>query len=92
MTQVLENVITATTLRHAIRAKLRSGVTRRAISMLIAMYAPADARARDDGTGVHRLAVEVIPHARRPAFLISLDQLGLSALPEVEIKVVVAVG
>jgi hypothetical protein len=90
MTEALENMITATTLRHAIRAKLRAGTSRRAISMLIAFYAPADARARDDGTGVQRLAVEVIPHGRRPAFLVDLDKLGLSGLPEVEAKLAVA--
>jgi hypothetical protein len=88
MPETLENMITATTMRHAIRAKLRAGTSRRAISMLIAYYAPADAHSRDDGSGVQRLAVEVIPHGRRPAFLVELDLLGLSGPPEEEVEII----
>jgi len=76
MTEVLQRVITAATLRQAIRAKIRVGVNPRAISLLINAHASPDARSdREDETGVQRLAVETIPHARRAAFLAALDRL-----------------
>ena len=76
MTEVLESVITATTLRTAIRAKIDAGVSSRAISQLINIYAPAGAgRGREDDSGGQRLPVEVIPHEWRVAFLVALDKL-----------------
>jgi hypothetical protein len=76
VSELLERVITAATLRVAIRSKIRNGTSRRRISLLINVYAPAGVRSdRDDGTGVQRLAVEVIPHQQRIAFLEALERL-----------------
>ena len=75
MKKVLERVITAETLRTAIRAKIRKGVSRRTISELIYAYAPPAAAARADDSSLHRVAVEVIPHERRAAFLCELARL-----------------
>ena len=76
MSEALESVITAATLRAAIRAKISAGISRRAISLLIHAYAPHRARGgRDDDTGTRRLPVEVIAHERRVAFLVALGQL-----------------
>jgi hypothetical protein len=74
MTNVPEHVLTAATLRTAIRAKIREGVSPRAISMLVNAYAP-DAPAGRDEAGIQRRAVEVIPQERRVAFLIALNEL-----------------
>ena len=76
MSEVLESVITAATLRTAIRAKISAGISRRAISLLIEAYAPPRTRGRrDEDTGRQRLPVEVIAHERRVAFLAALGQL-----------------
>jgi hypothetical protein len=76
VTDELDLVVTANMLRTAIRAKLSSGTTQRAISGLIADYARDDThvRRREEG-GVQRLPVEVIPHERRAAFLDALNEL-----------------
>jgi hypothetical protein len=80
--ETMERVITAAMLRAAIRTKIRSGASRRSISLLIARYAPADAHSeREDSGGVQRLAVEVIPHGLRTGFLDALDQLPLDETP-----------
>ncbi|HZK90153.1 MAG TPA: hypothetical protein VFC56_08415 [Stellaceae bacterium] len=51
-------------------------MNRRSISLLINSFAPPGICSdREDGTGVQRLAVEVIPHRQRAAFLEALDQL-----------------
>lgn len=72
----MERVITAATLRTAIRTKIRSGTNPRSISLLINRYAPADAHSdREDNAGVQRLAVEVIPHGQRRPFLDALELL-----------------
>ncbi|MBV9555279.1 MAG: hypothetical protein JO032_21065 [Alphaproteobacteria bacterium] len=76
MPDIMERVITAATLRTAIRNKIRAGVSGRSISILINRHAPADAHSeREDASGVQRLAVEVIPHGQRAAFLEALDHL-----------------
>lgn len=76
MTEILDRVITAARLRTEIRAKLRAGASSRSISLLINGFAPPGVRSdREDGSGVQRLAVEVIPHRQRAAFLEALDQL-----------------
>jgi hypothetical protein len=68
------NVLTASTLRTAIRAKIREGVSPRAISVLVNGYAPDAPAGRNDG-GVERRAVEVIPPGRRVDFLVALNGL-----------------
>jgi hypothetical protein len=69
-----DGIITSATLRTAIRAKISAGISRRAISLLIHGYAPPEAQGRDEDS-VRRLAVEVIPHERRVAFLDALARL-----------------
>lgn len=83
MTDALDRVITATTLRTAIRAKVNAGISRQTISQLVSVYASPDAgMGRDDGTGVRRLPVEVIAHDRRRAFLAALDRLHSDGAPD----------
>jgi hypothetical protein len=73
---MFERVITAASLRMAIRAKLRTGVSGRRVSMLVNAFAPPGVVSdRDHGEGVQRLAVEVIPHRQRAAFLEALHDL-----------------
>jgi hypothetical protein len=75
LADVLERVITSATLRGAIRSKLRTGASREMISFLIGAYAPAGLRSdRTDGRAP-RLAVELIPHRGRTAFLAALSDL-----------------
>jgi hypothetical protein len=73
--EILDDVITTAILRTAIRERISKGISRRAVSLLINAYAPPNAQGRDDGSDVQRLAVEVIPHSRRAAFLCELARL-----------------
>ena len=74
MSEVFELVLTAEMLRTSIRAKLRSGASRRDVSVLIRAYAPhVEARRKDDG--VYRIPVELIPLERRVSFLDALNEL-----------------
>ena len=77
MSEVLRRVITAETLRAEIRAKIRAGVSRRAISLLIHSFRSVESPfvGRDEGLGVPRLPVEVIPNGQRPAFIAALNRL-----------------
>ena len=77
MTALLERVITGGMLRAEIRAKLRAGVSRRAISLLIHSFRSLDAPAAadDEGTGTLRLPVEMIPNGQRPEFIAALNRL-----------------
>jgi hypothetical protein len=62
-------------LRRKIKAKLRAGASREKISWLISTYAPPGQSAvRTDGAAP-RLAVELIPHRQRTAFLAALSEL-----------------
>jgi len=74
VSEVLDGIITSASMRMAIRQKISSGISRRTISLLIHAYAPPGAQGRDDDS-VRRLAVEVIPHERRGAFLDALAKL-----------------
>jgi hypothetical protein len=73
----LATVITATTVRIAIRNKLDAGgVGKRAISVLINDYAVADPSGKERiEMGTPRRPVENIPHGRRAAFLEALEAL-----------------
>jgi hypothetical protein len=73
--EVLDEGITTAILRTAIRERISAGISRRTVSFLINAYAPPTAQGRDDGSGVQRLPVEVIPHERRAAFLCELARL-----------------
>jgi hypothetical protein len=85
MTDVPRNVLTTATLRTAIRAKIREGVSPRAISTLINDYAP-DAPAGRIESGVQRRAVELIPPGQRVDFLVALNELQ-DDLPRVTTKI-----
>lgn len=71
MTKLLDRVLSAASLREAIRAKLRAGVQGETISWLIACYVPAHLAGN---RGRHRLPVEMIPPHKRSAFLQSLQR------------------
>ena len=76
MTEDLDLVVTANMLRTAIRVKLASGTTQKAIWLLIAAYSRDGARrGRREVGGVYRLPVEDIPHERRAEFLDVLNAL-----------------
>ena len=74
MSEVLELVLTAEMLRTSIRAKLRTGASRRDVSVLIRAYAPRVETERKDA-GVYRVPVELIPLERRVSFLDALNEL-----------------
>ncbi len=73
MTNVIERVVNAATLRMAIRAKRRAGVSGQTISHVIASYLPENMVVTRDG--VTRPRVELIPPERRVAFLETLHRL-----------------
>ena|SRR5215469_10510367 len=77
MTDLLDRFISASALREAIKAKLRAGARREAISRLIAAYVPADIVAGRD-CGRTRLPVELIPAHKRRAFFEALHHLPCS--------------
>ena len=69
------DVVTAATLRSVIRSKLHNGISREAISQLIAEFVPSEARKlRKDGRE-YRLPVELIPFDQRIAFLAALANI-----------------
>lgn len=71
----LDIVLSAATLRTAIRAKLRTGTERQQISRLIRKYVPSAVGTLRVSDGVYRLPVEMIPLTRRTAFLDALNEL-----------------
>jgi hypothetical protein len=68
-------VISAATLRTAIRAKVRAGTDRQTITLLIGKYVPSTRNTMRLSDGVYRLPVEMIPLSRRTAFLDALKEL-----------------
>jgi hypothetical protein len=75
MSEILENVLTTSVLRMAIRNSIAMGVSRRTISLLIYAYATRDPAEPREAEGVPRRAVEYIPHDRRASFLEQLAKL-----------------
>ena len=75
MSEASELVLPAAMLRTAIRAKLRKGASRQAISELIRMYAPQGAKTERRYGQVYRFPVELIALERRESFLDALNQL-----------------
>ena len=74
VTKPHERVLSATTLRTAIRIKCHAGVSHRTIAQLIACYVSAEAAAdREDGRS--RLPVELIHSDQRAAFLEALQRV-----------------
>ena len=63
------DVVTAATLRLVIRSKLDNGISRRAVSQLIAEYVPPEVRKLRKDSREYRLPVELIPFDQRIAFL-----------------------
>lgn len=76
MSEALEQlVLSAAVLRTAIRAKLRTGTSRQAISALIKAYAPKGANTERRNGQLFRLPVELIALGRRAPFLDALNEL-----------------
>ena len=69
------NVARIAELRAAVWAKIRQGITRRAVSLLISAYVPPETRSARFEDGVPRLPLEFIPMDRRNEFLIELAHL-----------------
>lgn len=74
MSELTELVLTADMLRTSIRAKLRTGASRRDVSVLIRAYAPCVKTERKDER-VYRVPVELIPLEQRVSFLDALNEL-----------------
>jgi hypothetical protein len=76
MQEPLEQLVLSTaTLRTAIRAKLRTGTSRQAISALIKTYSPRGASTKRRNGQLYRLPVELIALERRAPFLDALNEL-----------------
>lgn len=71
----LGRAITPTTLRDAVRSKLRSGATKDAINLLILNYVPPEARTDRVERGISRQPLENIPREWRADFLKALAEL-----------------
>jgi hypothetical protein len=74
-------VLSAAVLRTAIRAKLRTGTSRQAISALIKAYAPKGANTERRNGQLFRLPVELIALGRRAPFLDALNELPADRRP-----------
>lgn len=75
MSEASELILPAAMLRTAIRAKLRKGASRQAISELIRTYAPQGVKTERRYGQVHRFPVELVALERRDSFLDALNQL-----------------
>jgi len=76
MTEIMESGITVEAMRRMVRAKIRDGISRREIALLIEAHAkPGADGGREDAEGERRPAIETIPAAQRAAFLAALNQL-----------------
>ena len=75
MSEASEFVLPVGMLRTAIRAKLRRGTSRQAISLLIRKFVPDGVNTERRQGQVYRLPVEVIPLDRRLSFLDALNEL-----------------
>lgn len=74
MTETIDVIIAADTLRTAIKAQLRRGTRRETVSALIKAYAAPEAQTVRRHGHTYRLPVETIPYGRRKAFLDALHQ------------------
>jgi hypothetical protein len=75
MSETIDTIITADTLRTAIRAQIRRGTRRETVSALINAYAAPEARTMRRHGNTERLPVQTIPYGRRMAFLDALNRL-----------------
>jgi hypothetical protein len=76
MSEALEQLVLPTAmLRTAIRAKLRTGTSRQAISALIKAYSPRGASTKRRNGQLYRLPIELIALERRAPFLDALNEL-----------------
>ena len=69
------NVARIAELRAAVWAKIRQGITRRAVSLLISAYVPPETRSARFEDGVPRLPLESIPVGGRNELLLALAHL-----------------
>jgi hypothetical protein len=72
-TPSIDRAVSLGVVRAAIRAKLRAGASKEAISLLIASYAPQDAPSRDPD--YRRVAVEYVPPDKRVSLLQAIERL-----------------
>jgi hypothetical protein len=81
-----DQLITASTLRTAIRKKIAEGIGKRVISELVCSFVPVDRAIGRDDAGVKRLPVELIPSQKRMEFLGELARLAVDETPMVELE------
>jgi hypothetical protein len=82
-----EQLVTASTLRTAIRKKISEGVGKRVISELVCSFVPVSQAVGRDEAGIKRLPVELIPSQRRMEFLGALAPLtAVVESPVVEVQ------
>jgi hypothetical protein len=75
MSTAINRLLTPTRLREVVRANLRMGVTKDAISLLILNYIPPEARTDRVERGISRQALEDVPPDRRGELLRDLQQM-----------------
>ena len=76
MSVEIDRLLTPTRLREVVRANLRMGVTKHAISLIILHYIPPEARTNHRvERGISRQALEDVPPNRRGELLRDLQQM-----------------
>ena len=75
MSAEIDRLLTPARLREVVRANLRMGVTKDAISLLILNYIPPEARTDRVERGISRQALEDVPPDRRAELLRDLQQM-----------------
>ena len=75
MSAAIDRLLSPTRLRELVRANLRMGVTKDAISLLILNYIPPEARTDRVERGISRQALEDVPPDRRAELLRDLQQM-----------------
>jgi hypothetical protein len=82
MSAAIDRLLSPTRLRELVRANLRMGVTKDAISLLILKYVPPEARTDRVEHGTPRQALEAVPPASRGELLCELQQMAELTLHE----------
>lgn len=81
MSARIDRLLTPARLREVVRANLRMGVTKDAISLLILNYIPPEARTDRVERGISRQALEDVPSDRRGDLLRDLQQMAEQQKP-----------
>jgi len=74
MSAAIDRLLSPTRLREVVRANLRMGVTKDAISLLVLKYPPGERTDRVEH-GISRQALEAVPASRRAELLCELQQM-----------------